>query len=382
MGDYIGGKPRRKGRGTINFIIALILIVSAGATYLYFDYIWPKQVQRGVIKHLTRVEEMINRGCADDDASCQERISKAQSELRDNPFELTLKEALSSPEMVKRLKQAHTDGSISFLVALDDQKQPSPEELVLWLENYGSQKFLDDRPLIARMRDVYEGRYLKPTPALYQYKLLRKLRWSHIPFGKTWRDYTLASRYLGWSALLDGPKRSSKMSKDETRVMDAMKKKPLYFTEGMIEQLTYLAKKELTLERLTKLRDSLKRFVRDVRELPLSEDKTRIELGWLASREDMHPWLKRRWGGPYVSASELVDLWGCAIVGVRVPHTGEMTFISYGSDCQAGGENESEDIAYAVTSYTPRPAVKAENKPVEKKKLRRKKKRRTSVILP
>ncbi len=59
-----------------------------------------------------------------------------------------------------------------------------------------------------------------------------------------------------------------------------------------------------------------------------------------------------------------------------------MTFISYGSDCQAGGENESEDIAYAVTSYTPRPAVKAENKPVEKKKLRRKKKRRTSVILP
>ncbi len=386
MADYIGGRPKRKGRGLAQFLLIVTLAVAVGAAYLYYNYIWPHREQTKVVAKLITVEKLLAQDCKEGDARCQEDISKALHRVRDNAFEQTLQKVLSSPEIAQRLIDAHDDGSICFLVEGQESKKPDEEELILWLSDYGSQKFLDDIAIIERARDLYEAQYLKPTPTLYQLKLLNKLRWRHIPFGRTWRDYTLVARYLEWSATVNGPTQSSEPTPEERRVMKAMKKKPLYFTDANIDRLTYLAKKELTLERLAKVRDAVRRFARDVREIPVGEDRTTLELTWLASRDELHPWLKRRWAGPYVKQEELVDLWECPLAGTRVPKTGAMTLTSYGSDCAEGGEASGEDLALSIEAYARRPKPKENSddqvvdQVVEKK--RREKRNREISILP
>ena len=96
----------------------------------------------------------------------------------------------------------------------------------------------------------------------------------------------------------------------------------------------------------------------------------------------MHPWNKKRWRGPYVSKTTLVDLWGCPIVGKRVPRTGAMELIARGSDCANGGNSEAEDIALTITAFRPKKKPAEDVKPVVKKKRRRKKRSSTFSIMP
>jgi hypothetical protein len=374
MAEYIGGKPKKRGGGTATFIFISILALAAFGTYVYFDYVWPTRIQQSAVDSLIRAEDMIMNGCKASDVACQKRLSKAINEVEDNTFSRTLKNALSTEEVAKHLKKAHEDGSICFLVDDEGQKAPSDDVLVTWLDDYGSQKFLNDKSLIARARHLYEGRYLKPTPELYQLKLFRKLRWRHIPFGKTWREYTLASRFLESSSLARGTSQPTSTTSNERRMMKAMKKNPVYFTDSNIERLTQLAKQEMTKDRLENIKKAVRRFRNDVRELPLNEDKTSLALVWLSSKEKLHPWLKRRWNGPYVEKTELVDMWGCPIVGTRVPKTGAMSVISYGSDCTEGGVAEAKDIEVAIVAYTP-PKKKA----VVKKSRRRSRKKKKKI---
>lgn len=353
MADYIGGRPKKRGGGAAKFLFLFILALVAFGAYVYFDYIWPTRVQQNAVESLLRAEKIIKNGCDVLDMECQKNLSKAISEVENNLFEQTLRNALSTKEVATHLKKAHHDGSICFLIDEDKDASPSNEDLISWLKDYGSVKFLDDKPLITKARHLYEARYLKPTPELYQRRLLRKLRWHHIPFGKTWREYTLASRFLGSSSLTRGLSRPTQATNNQHRVMKAMKKNPVYFTDSNIERLTQLAKQDLTKDRLENIKKAVRRFRYDVRELPLNEDRESLALDWLSSRDKLQPWLKRRWNGPYVDKTELVDLWGCPIVGNRVPKTGAMSLVSYGSDCTKGGIEEARDIEVAIMAYTP-----------------------------
>jgi hypothetical protein len=377
MSEIIGQRPKRRGRGWIQLLFIIIIATAAYAAYTYFDYVWPRGVQRKALAKLAGTEELINRGCGENDVACKERISRSLNEMRNNVFVQTLKEALSQEEIKKHLLKAHKDGSICFLVGGDQGKAPSEEDLVLWLGEYGSGKFLDDKPLISQARNLYERRYHMPTPFLAQRELLKKLRWRHLPFGQTWRTYTLASRFMEWSALLKGPAPDADPSSEERRVMKSMKKNPVYFIDKNIDRLTALAKRDITLDRLAKVRDAMRRFRNDLRALPIGTDRTKLELGWLASTNDMDPWTKKRWRGPYIENAMLVDLWECPIVGEREPKTGAMKLISYGGDCSAGGEREEEDIALSINTYTPKP-TRAE---APAKKIRKRRKRRR-IVLP
>jgi hypothetical protein len=347
MAEYIGGRRRKRG-GATKFVFIFAIALTAFGTYIYFDYVWPTRVQQDAVDSLLQAEQIIQKGCEAADTECQKELSKAINEAENNIFEQTLRNALSTEEVSEHLKKTHEDGSICFLANEDESESPTDKELIGWLGDYGSEKFLKDKPLIARARYMYEERYLKPTPELYQRKLLRKLRWRHFPFGRTWREYTLASRFLGSSSLTKGPSKIRQTTKNERRMMKAMKKNAAYFTDSNIERLTRLAKQDLTKDRLENIKKAVRNFRNDVRELPLNKDKRSLKLGWLSSKEKLHPWLKRRWNGPYVEKTELVDMWGCPIVGTRVPKTGAMSVISYGSDCTKGGLEEAEDLEVAI----------------------------------
>lgn len=383
MAIYIGGKPRHQNHKA-HVIIVVVLLAAAAGAYGYFNYVWPQLKQNDVVKKLARADELAAVGCKSDNKYCQERLSKALNAARDTVFVQALKDALATDEIKKHLTKAHTDDSVCFLVTSDDQQQPSTGELRAWLSDYGSKQFMNDANLIARMRSAYEAKYLKPSPRIYQIELFRTLRWRHMPFGATWRTYTLAARYLEWSAIIDGPKVSDAFSSKEKRLMRAIEKYPLYFTDANIARLENLAKRTLTLERLATVRDAVKQYRRDVRDLPVGANRSKIELGWLVSKEDMFPWNKKRWRGPYVSKTTLVDLWGCPILGTRTAKTGAMELISHGSDCAVGGENGAEDVSLAITTYTSRlnsKKTKNEEKPVAKKR-RLPKRRPTLSILP
>lgn len=377
MSEIIGRRPKHRGRGWIQLLFIIAISIVAYAAYTYFDYVWPRRVQREALAKLTSAEELINRGCGENDVACKERISRSLNNVRNNVFEQTLKEALSQEEIEKHLLKAHKDGSICFLVGGDQGEAPSEEGLVLWLGEYGSEKFLDDKPLISQARNLYERRYHMPTPFLAQRQLLKKLRWRHLPFGETWRTYTLAARFMEWSALLKGPTPDAEPSSEERRMMKSMKKNPVYFTDVNIDRLTSLAKRDMTLDRLAKVRDAMRRFRNDLRALPIGTDRTKLELGWLASKSDMDPWTKKRWRGPYIESSMLVDLWECPIVGEREPKTGAMKLISYGGNCAVGGESEAEDIALSISTYTPK-STRAEA-PIKRTRKRRKRRR---IVLP
>lgn len=382
MAIYIGGRPHHKGHKLAQFIIVTLLLIAAGCAFGYFNYVWPQLVQNDAVKKLARFDELAAVGCEKGNEYCLERLTKAAADARNSDFTRALNDSLATDEIKKHLTKAHTDGTICFLVDADEGKAPNETELTSWLNDYGSKSFMKDTALITRMRNAYEAKYLKPSPRIYQMELFRTLRWRHIPFGQTWRNYTLASRYLEWSAIIDGPVSPDTLSSKEKRLMRAIEKHPIYFTDANIARLEGLAKRKLTLDRLTAVREAIKQYRRDVRDLPIGADRSKLELGWLVSRDDMHPWNKKRWRGPYVSETTLVDLWGCPIVGKRVPRTGAMELIARGSDCTDGGINDAEDIALAITAFRPKKKPTEDGKPVVKKKKRRKKRSSTFSIFP
>ena len=96
----------------------------------------------------------------------------------------------------------------------------------------------------------------------------------------------------------------------------------------------------------------------------------------------MHPWNKKRWRGPYVSETTLIDLWGCPIVGERIAKTGAMELIARGSDCTSGGTDDAEDVALKISAFRPMKKPAKGEKKVVKKKRRRKKQNQTLSILP
>lgn len=373
MADYIGTRPRSKKRGYLQLSLALAIAAAAAAVYTYYDYIWPQRMLERTVKELADAQDVIGRGCDDGDAACRERLAQSSRTIRDNPFEQALAAVLASPDIAKRLAGAHTDGSISFLVAHNDASAPGDEALSQWLDDYGAAVFLDNLSLIARARELYEAQYLKPTPALFQLELMKSMRWQHLPLGAAWRNYTLAAHYLEWKTLAKGPLRDEQHSGAELGMVKEMKKNPTYFTDAVIARIADMARKKLTIERMEAVRDAVKRFARDVRELPLSDERTRIEIEWLASRDGMQPQLKRYWAGPYLKGDELVDLWSCPLLGVRTPATGAMSIISRGSDCKEGGSGTAEDLEVAVSSYAPKPETAAvEQSPTKKKRTRKK----------
>lgn len=383
MSLYIGGKSRHKSSKHIHVIIVILLIIGAAGAFGYFDYIWPQLQQSDAVKKLTRADELAAVGCETDNTYCQERLSKAVANARNTAFAQALNNALATDEIKKHLMKAHTDGSICFLIDSDDAKAPTEDQLSTWLKDYGSKEFMNDANLIARMRNAYEAKYLKPSPRMYQIELFRTLRWRHLPFSKAWRDYTLAASYLEWSAIIEGPKVPDELSSKEKRLMRAIEKHPSYFTDTNIARLENLAKRTLTLERMAAIHDAVRQYRRDVRDLPIGSDRSKLELGWLLSTKEMFPWNKKRWRGPYVSETTLVDYWGCPIVGTRTPKTGAMELVSRGSDCVSGGTDEAEDITVALTAPRPKKAEASdEDEPAVKKKVRRRKKRSTFSIFP
>jgi len=381
MTEYIGGKPRKKGKGLKQFLFLVLVVSVGGGIYVYYNYVWPKRVLNETFSKIVKTEKMINLGCKKDDLTCKQRLSRAVEGANNHVFAEKVDMVTNTPELKKHLQKAHIDKSICFLAPGKDGENPKDDKLNAWLEEYGIDRFLDDKKLIASARSMYEEKYHKPTPVIAECDLMRKLRWRHIPFGQTWRDYTLASRFLEWSALAHSVTRSTETTPEQKRMMKAMKKNPAYFTDQNIDRLTGLAKRKLTLKRMEKIRTAIRRFNRDVRELPLNEDRTGIMLGWLASKDDMHPWLKRRWHGPYVDETELVDLWECPIIGQRVPKTGAMTLISMGSDCKEYGKALGEDIEIEVNAYVA-PTPEEEKPEVAEKKIFLRKKNRRNILLP
>ena len=386
MSIYVGGKPRHKSSKTVHIVVVLILVVAAAGAFGYFNYLWPQLKQNDVVKKLTRADELAAASCEPDNKYCQERLSKAVNAARDTAFTQALKASLATDEIRKHLTKAHTDDSVCFLVDADETKPPSTKELTTWLKDYGSKEFQENANLIERMRNAYEAKYLKPSPRMYQIELFRTLRWRHIPFSQTWRDYTLAARYLEWSAIIDGPEVPGTLSSKEKRLMRAIEKHPSYFTDKNIVRLEDLVKRTVTLEKLAAIRDAVRQYRRDVRDLPVSSDRSKLQLGWLISNNDMFPWNKKRWRGPYLSETALVDPWGCPIVGERMSANGAMELVSRGSDCTVGGKDGAEDLSldlvpHASQSYSKE--TEKVDKPIAKlKKRRRKKRRQTFNILP
>jgi hypothetical protein len=382
MALYIGGKSRHKNHRLAQSVMLVLLVIAAGCAFGYFNYIWPQLAQNDAIKKIARYDELASAGCDSGNEYCLERLTKAANGVRNSAFAKALDSALETDEIKKHLTKAHTDGTICFLVDSDKGDAPSEAELTTWLEDYGSKDFMKDTALIKRMRNSYEAKYLKPSPRIYQIELFRSLRWRHIPFGQTWRDYTLASRFLEWSAIVEGPTPPQALSQKEKRLMRAIEKNPSYFTDANIERLENLAKRKLTLDRLTAVRDAIKQYRRDVHDIPVGSDRSKLELGWLVSNDDIHPWNKKRWRGPYVSEKTLVDMWGCPIVGERKPQTGAMELTARGSDCADGGEGDAEDIALTVSAYVPIEEKPEDTEDTAKTKKRLKRRRSSFSIFP
>ena len=99
------------------------------------------------------------------------------------------------------------------------------------------------------------------------------------------------------------------------------------------------AKRRIAKTQIVALEQLMSQFMMDCGRYPSQTEG-------MQSLRDAPPGLNEKWKGPYAKESDLIDPWGTPFKyerpGTKNPNSFDI--ISYGSDCQPGGEGDNADI--------------------------------------
>ncbi|MHC4462991.1 MAG: type II secretion system major pseudopilin GspG [Planctomycetota bacterium] len=111
------------------------------------------------------------------------------------------------------------------------------------------------------------------------------------------------------------------------------------FAAPKLFQYVGKSKRDLAKPTLAFIENALERFALDCGRYP--DDSEGLEVLLVAPTE-----LEEKWRGPYLKRSQLNDPWGTPIVYFAEGeiNPGSFDLISYGADCEPGGEGDNEDI--------------------------------------
>jgi len=136
--------------------------------------------------------------CPEGDTDCVQRKFKDFNKTMaiKKKIYAPLEKVKTYPEFIQELK--HHDKTFCYLTNTPVQ-EVSSDELETWLAEYGKERFIDMLGFFVRGRQVFEQSYHQPTPTDAEIAAAAKLKWRHIPWGKTWRNYNTAVRFWSWS---------------------------------------------------------------------------------------------------------------------------------------------------------------------------------------